>query len=438
MGRQSVNEFLGHKTNAGKGAFLDKWKERTPPRVNVWLSKVSPFGVRWVHSFPRAFRKDDGENVVWSAQYVCREDEKVLIKQYKREDDDTRLLPPCDCGICKMLEWIYQEIVNGRLSWTEKLFVFEGDNPKETRELFAGGMVGMFGDKNLTEQQKRELRQNGIFIKDAWKQVCWPKAQYVFCLVDHDAPGEGVVIDMEAAALGDKVKGVIRDRMTEFGEDEGNPCVTPYALQFQYYPDEEMNKRYKVVPMSKLQLVPEIDDLITNDPPETDHLYRGFNINEVRAALEKAAQVQLPWDDWFPREHEQEQAEQEPRDGEDSPPVRFRPRPTEQKPAAKPRIPEQPREPEPKQEAEPPVRTRAVRQPKPAPKKPQVQCGGCGKENDEDASKCVHCGAVFDDEPEEAPPPKAAPKAAPKAKQAETSEFDLRIAGEDDDEIPFG
>jgi hypothetical protein len=437
-----LEEFLGHSTGSVRGNFIGKWKKRTPPVINVWLNRNNPFEVVWGHNFARIFVGDDSVRQVWGANFVCHEEEFVVKRQFKRsKETGEREFPPERCGFCKMLEWLHQQIASGALSWVEPVFRFEGDDPKQTRVLHSGGLLNLYGKKNLTDDEKKELRQNGIFLRGdngAWREVAWAKAQYVFCLVDHDNPGEGCCIDVEPVGLGDKLRMVLQDQLVVKGQEAGNPLANPYAFQFQHCPDEEeFDKKYRVRgPMEQLKLTDEIADMISADPPDTTSVTTPFNPAEVRAMLEEHALIEMPWDEFFPLG--QAPANQAPRE---------RPQPAPQQPRQAPRPLAPAASPAPAQRASKrsvvPVGTRP-QPPVPKTEREKVRCSECQGVMFADAPICPHCGAEYD-VAEVAPPPAETPlrtRCAPKSAAAKPDpvEDSMPSAGDSGvggDDIPF-
>jgi hypothetical protein len=367
MGNMSLDDFLGHKTGSQRGTFLKNWKGRPEHSVNVWLHRKSPFSCVWRHNMSRVIQLKEGGTDVWGANWVCWEDEETLKSQFKRDDGD-RVMPPTKCPICKMLEWIYQEIAAERLSWTEPVFRFEGDDPDHNITYHAGGLVGLYGRRDITDEEKRQLKKERIFLKDAWKEVATAKANYVFCIVEHDSPKDGVQITIEPSLLGDKLKAVIRHALKGKGSEHGDPRKHPYAFEFSFHPEEsEFGKKYDVCPLEApvAPLSKTIDELISGDPPDTSSVTKPFDADTVRMELEEHALIDIPWDDFFPPSRATAQ---------------------QAKPAAK------------QVDSEPDGDDE------------EIVCDKCGKKVTLDDTTCPHCGHVFDDAEPEPPPPPPKPK----------------------------
>lgn len=307
----STNEFQGHQTSAPRGSFLERAKKWPPVArsqppvlgVNVVLAKGDSIYVLWRHGLPRIqISEKDGSRMVWGGNFVCHEEERpTLINQFRRDrETGERLHPPQACPICKMVEWCWQQIDAGKLDWLTEVFRFEADIPKDTRVLHAGGLCNIFGKKDLDDEQKKEMKRHGIYQTDAWKEVAWAKANYLFLVADYDHPENGVQIAIEPAGLGEKVRGVISDERVSKGEDEGDPQKNPYVIQWTYNPADGVEfGKYHARRIDRMPITPEIEALISGPLPDVENLLQPFNAIELRAQLEEAALIELPWDEFF-------------------------------------------------------------------------------------------------------------------------------------------
>lgn len=419
----SLDDFMGHKTSAPRGEYLESAKNwplvegSKPPvkGVNVVLHTQNSIYVLWRHGVPRvvADKKDADKLSIWNGNYVCFENEDVLKQQFKRHDDGTRKLAPKSCGICKMNEWVYQQIINNKLPWTKEVFRFEATSSQDSRVIHAGGMCNLFGRNDLADDEKAELKKHGIFLKDAWKENCNAKANYMFLVVDYDNPGSGVQVAIEPSGLGDKVQTMIADRRQSLGMDEGNPQKNPFVMQWTYNeaPGIEFGKKYHARSIDKWKVTqedePDVWDLIHQEPPSVDNIIRPFKILEVRAALEEACLISMPWDQFFGDDGSQQQ---------DEPEERARPgrqAAADSKPSGRKAAP-------PDELAE-----------------EEFDCDACDKGPvPASAKKCPFCGIKFagaepDPEPEEAPPPRR-PKRATAPTPASTKPASNTTAKQDD------
>jgi hypothetical protein len=308
----SLDDFMSHSTTSARGTFLKKWKERRPvppatkPTCNTVLLMQDSIYVLYRHDFPRVHvMKETNEKVVWSGNYVCSEEEKVLKNMYRRDNEDRRTEPPKTCGACKLIEWTYQQILDGKLSWTEPVFRFEADNAKNTKLLHAGGICNMFAKKDMPPEDKQDLAKHGIYQKNAWAENCLAKAKYLLLVVDFDDPQAGVQIAIESSSLGSAIRGVIHDRRISKGQDEGNPFINPFVIQWEYDPNDGVafGDKYHARAIDRVEYDvtkrPDILDLVRSSPPDTSNIRKPFNPQELRMALEEAALIQFPWDEFF-------------------------------------------------------------------------------------------------------------------------------------------
>lgn len=410
--------FLNHSTNAPRSNFLSNWKKSADHSVNVWIHTSALFYPIWRHPFSRVIEKDDGTTDIWGTNWVCWEDEKILKVQHRRLEDGTRVAPPEACALCKLLEWIRGAIDCGQLDWLEPVFRFECDDPRKTVEYHAGGMIGMFGDRNLTNEQKVAMKRKGIYAKEVWRTVAHAKPAYLMCVVEDDHPENGVQIAIEPSLLGDKLRLEIRKAINSLGKDRGDFRKFPYAFQFQHDPTEGIafGKKYDVCRMERLQLTDEIRELLNSDPPDVSHITTQFDADEVRTQLEQHALVDIPWDVIFPprQSHAEETPSVESSDATDEGDL--------------------------------------------------VACDKCGKVIKMSDSKCPHCGTSFEEvspepEPEPIKPvktrseaiaakPVAKPvaqvqpqkptqvKVLPKLPRAQESKYDPGTPGQEDP-VPF-
>lgn len=334
----STKAFTGHRSGGG-GAYLKKWKDKG--KIDIWIHiKEMPLAM-WRHQIPNIVPTEDRQTRkktvhVWSRNVVCFENERTLDGQYFRDKDTgERKHPPKRCGLCKLVEWCYQQCVtfeehredNEKLiaagktkkvkgiEFTTPLFVFEGDVDDERRVLHIGGICNLFRPEKLNDEQKAAMAEAKISPKNAWQENTYAKCQYALCVVNNDRPEDGVQIAVETSGLGDKVKKVLNDVLEEEQrayEDE------PYCIRLKYDEHEkDMNKMYSAIPMRKIKPTPRILKLIRGDAPsdELDKLTETFNQQSVRAMLERYCVEEfksvVPWDDLFPTKEQEKKWEEE-------------------------------------------------------------------------------------------------------------------------------
>jgi len=442
-----MGQFLGHNTKSGGSQFLRGWRKRNPPVVDVVLHKKAQIVALWQHGLPRIFEKKDEKTseitrVTFGGQFNCLEDEAVLVKQYRRDrDTGERVLPPVLCPMCRLLESLRDLYAEGKIGFADDVFRWEGDDPDDVQVLTLGGMLNLYGNKKLSEDEQDAMKEAGIKLMEAWKENAWSKCNYLFTVVDASEPEAGVQIAIETTGLGDVTKECIHSQIVSMGEERGNPIITPYVLRWEHHPNaKEFNKRYKAYPVLKIPITPQVMELIESDPPDIENLIRGGNVTKLRAELEARCVLAdpsvIPWDDIFgPAEAAGYGTPTEPEDEESSeseeppPVVRKKAEPASVKAKGEaPKVKPEPAESEPE---EPPVVTTSRNsrkrkeankpEPEPEPKVRMIPCEECGAPMPENALKCEKCGAEYEMEEDSdnanasAPTPPTPPKEQPKA-----------------------
>jgi hypothetical protein len=460
----SIDDFLNHRTNSGDRASFFKWKDKG--EADVWLhTKCMPKPV-WRHQIPKLVPIEDKDTkethiMLWSENAVCHEDEEILRAQYQRDDDGARKKTPTKCGLCRYVEWVFQQVQQEKLSWTDPVLHFEGFTKEKIKgnweyvetelTLHAGGLYGAF-QKVEDDDEKRELKEAGIFLKEAWKEKMLASCNYIFRIVDNKSIKDGVQIAIEASLLGDKVKTVISDRMQSVGRDKGNPMVTPYAIRWKYNDKEkEFGKKYHALPLEEERISQTIRDLIIEaEPPDITRLTEPYNQATVRAFFEKHSVLKnVPWDKLFRKESSAGKSTTAGAEAEKAS--------SKKAPDSEPDDPDETQVRK-KQDDGPPkgyTTSTGIF----IPEDDAVECNKCDKPMHESWNKCVECGKTYEggEDPPEPPKkeekePKIVPrrrmkekaetKPAPKSdpppkKKPKDEEEDEGGGDEDDDSIPF-
>ena len=445
MAELDLEEFLGYETNSsgGGGKFLTKWKKRQPPELRMWLHTRTPFVTLWQHNIPqmRTFEdRDTGETVrkIWGGKFVCLENEAAVLQHQNKRSNGVREVPPQICPLCKMLEWTRGELAAGRIKKAQPLFKFEVPLlPGEEAEDRADDQLrvisaGPFTDtlKDLSQQDKIDLRRANISLKDAWAENARAKCNFVFRCVDHDNLEDGVQILIETSLVGEKVQQVIRDQMKRQGRAEGNPLLNPYAFQVEHKPKEtQFQNKYHVLDLSPkaYPMTEEIRALIVDtDPPDITRMREPGNVRQLRAQLEQYALIPFPWDELFgPAEATQANPGGEAEDDSfdyganaEPEPAATAPAEVQGKAAPAPKV----SAPAPIVTAASPVTASAAtpaptaagtrrRKAEPAPPAPpptepmQDPCDDCGHAMKASETKCPGCGAEYAVTPEKEPVP---------------------------------
>lgn len=317
----SLAEFSRDRRSGG-GRFLSGWKEHGS--IDVWLhTKALPLAV-YRHQLPTIVIKEDRNDkrvkhrYIWSKNFVCHETDKVVESQHFREEDGGRKHPPERCGLCKLVEWCYQQAVayedtrdlppkkREGISWTTPLFRWEGedkDGNPITQVIHVGGICNLFNktDKQ-NDRQKEDLRESKISLKRAWQENGQAKCQYVMFVVDDAHPETGVQLAVEGQSLGEKVKKRLSE---ELEENEIDITKSPYCLRWKYNEREtNLNEKYSCAVVRKKKPVPRVLKLIRGEVPELpDDLTVPFNQTALRATLEAACVLPegtVPWAELFP------------------------------------------------------------------------------------------------------------------------------------------
>lgn len=389
----SIDDFLGHSgSGGGGGRYLKNWKKKGS--IRVWLhTKRLPIA-SWKHNIPNLVVFEDRDTrettkAFWGRDMNCWEDELFLKNQYGRDEAGKLEAPPRKCSLCRLIDVVAQAVANGELDWTDEVFRFEGaTDSKNDRVIHAGGMTNLFGKKDLSEAQKKQLRAKEIYPSQEWAQNFHAKCQYVLAVVDNDDPGAGVQIASQAQSVGDAIKGVIKDARASLGDEDGNPMVNPFCIELTYDDKAQMNKKYHARRIERIRLTPEIERLIRSDPPDLGPSIRPFNQRALRAFLERYAVVDLPWDRIFDvpvlEAAGGEEDEEESREAAPPPPKEEKKEARGRRPAASPPPP-------------PPASS--------AKDVATIPCDKCKAPMREDENECRKCGAKYEFDDDAAPEP---------------------------------
>lgn len=305
-GGMSLDAFLGHRTSGGSGEYLRSW--RKDGEIKVWLHQYAEFHALWNHNWPQVKTIRDKTTreeklAVFSSRFICHDPETVTRKARFKEDDGRREHRPVRCPMCFFLDWLGGEVGAGRVDWTTPLFKFEGDGDEQYNvTLHAGGMLGLFGGKDVTKEQKQELRKAGIVLKDSWREKAEVRCQYLFQVVDDADPSAGVVKALEANDLADKLKTAIQKERKRKG-DRGNPGKNPYPFLWTYDDAaEQFNKKYDVTPLDD-EPSEEILAFI-GDPDTRLDLSKDVAPGDcvlLCTEMENAStgEIEIPWDEIF-------------------------------------------------------------------------------------------------------------------------------------------
>jgi len=373
--------------------------------IRVLLSTHAPMVELAVHSWPKqlTIKKDNVESTsCWSFDHNCLEDLDLIDDQYKVDDKGLRVRPPVVCPICRLTDWVRREIMAGRINWTQNLFTYTQDKGEATT-LSAGGMCNQFSARDMSDEDKEELKKAGVQVRFAFKQNALAKTKFLYALVDIDDVSKGLQSTVESKSLGQQITRIIDDRMSDLGE-RGDPAKNPYPLKFRYFPDKDPKEQYQVSYLAWSDLeesgYKQKDEAIeacrSEKIPASFEKLRGYpNIKQLRQQIEAAALVKgIPFAQIFGPAETRCDDKGWYSDGQ-----------PEEKPKAP--APEESGEETDGDEDSGDVDT--------------AECGACNAEVPVDALVCPKCGADFSDDGGEAeaepaePPPPPPPPPPPKA-----------------------
>lgn len=307
-----LDEFLKHSNRANNAGWL-KWRDKGEAKVwihpQTWTGAPrdadnKPQVAIWNHKWFRVIEVEDkdGDKVmkVVQSRFVSHEPEKVLKKQYFRDDEGEREHPPVVCPMSFLTDWVYRAIKRGDLDWTTPLFHFEGDDPDQAVTLHAGGVVGLFNARDLSKEQKQQLKNARISPKESWKENLMARCQYLFLVVDDEDPDAGVLKATEADAIGKGMRKAMKDEMTRKGSEKGNPMRRPYPFLWRYDDDKQPNEKYSVIALED-EPRKEILELLREEAPDVSADYQPGDCALLRAEMEAhlCEGVSVPFDEIF-------------------------------------------------------------------------------------------------------------------------------------------
>lgn len=304
---KGLRSWLKEKTGGGNGQWLRFWGK--DGQVKIWLHRYTDFYPLWYSSWPRLVtfidRKAGGEErtEVRTVRYVSHERNQLNEKAKYREDDGRREHAPEIDPMALMVEWVAEQVIEGRLKWTTPIFKFEGDNPETNITLYAGGIYGTFGDRSMSKEKRQELRRIGITPEDnAFRQSLLVGKYYLFDAVDDDDPGGGVVLALEkSTTTGDRLKRAI-EKSIQRKKDKGDPSINPYPFVLRKNAGEKNPAMlYEVDACHDEEPSPEVFALISDPKTMRDRteVIAKADLVQFRSELETHALIKMPFDDFF-------------------------------------------------------------------------------------------------------------------------------------------
>ena len=398
-----LDDFLKYDQTSGR-KFLGKWKDTG--EIVIWLHRASK-KLAWTRHFHGFYvldtrknkKTNEDEEYLRYVTFVSPDSEEVCLKQYFREDrNDKRSplqVPPVKDPFLLLREWLRREIIEGRLA-TDQV-VFEWENPAKNNELtqWCAGRLAKLVEKDGSN----------------WSASLDAQLEYIFVVVDNEHPSNGLQITREKKSLGEAMKACIKAEIDSNGIEEGNPLVTPYAFKWIFDKKQPGAKMYAAHRFNRADYTDEIALLLDSPEypdPSRDTFPRPGDKSRIKAAMLAAARIDLPLDEIFVDEWEDDTApgaEFDPSQFSDDAPSKSRGRPADVSTR---------NEPTPGREGS--AGRRKVRQKKKRVKKPERpawdvpanerdECEECGMDMHPSWDKCPKCQTEYEVDDGVAPPP---------------------------------
>ena len=340
-----------------------------------------------LHNFPKVVTLkgeggEDGKTTVFSEEICCFERNEIIESQYNYNDDGSRKFPPVLCPVCRLNEWVRSRIEAGKLDWLKKAMRFES----QSRDLLlhTGGMIGMYTGFDISDEDKKTIRDAGVKLSEAFKEDVQAKIKFLYCLVDLSEIDKGLQATIEGKSIGGDMSAIIDERVGDLGET-GDPSVNPFPWKWIYRPDsKDIRDRYSVATAAWDELPKSFGDvkaraieLAMSDkiPPVFEQLRRYPNVKKLRLAIEGSLLLDgVPLDEifgpveercdengWFKDDEDEKRGDQETSFDHGA----------------------------------------NVKGSDPPKGGDTFECGACSKDVPEDASECPHCHASFEDDEDE-------------------------------------
>lgn len=308
---RNLQSFLKQRSRLGGGRsnYLKSWKknyEQTPQgrvaRLTFFLSlRQGPVSL-WSHGIPelRDRKMDDGSSVleVWNEDVLCLESEEVLLKQHFYDEASNREAPPVICPMCLLQEWVRDQVEREQLDWLQTIFRWQGTREDQIRVIHAGGLFGLFGNKNLSDDDKKAMTtRTGLTQNSAWKESVLARNRWLLTVLDVNNMAAGLQKTSEGSAAGSAVQDLINAELMKDPE-LGDPYKHPYAIQLQKWPDNAPSDQYKAIRLNT-PCTEEVRAALNATPPPIDRDMALPNVALLRSKLEVASQIDIPWDDIF-------------------------------------------------------------------------------------------------------------------------------------------
>lgn len=370
MSGLGLEAFLNHNKDAGSRNRFD-WKKEG--KATVWLStRAAPAYVCWNHPFlmlDTVKDKDSGEEkvILRYPRFVSPDPEPVNASQYFRQENDRLKIPPRLDPFLLLREYLRHEADHIPLD----AVVFEWTNPK---------------DGEVIQWRRGHLARLVDRTKASMFHSLDTKLEYYFVVCNDDDPAAGLAIVNGTKLLGDKMKEAIGREMESNG-DQGNPLKNPYAFRWTFDKNASSPmKSYDAFRYNKARLTDAIREAITSPDfpdPSPDCEVRPGDKAKLRAAMEDAARIDLPWDRLFVPGWDDEGGDSFNYGHNAAPPPADRPAEVRTQPATEASTPAS---------AGRPRRKKAA----PPPEPERIQCDDCDYMMLPTDTKCAKCGAEYE------------------------------------------
>jgi hypothetical protein len=381
-----------------KSEYLKPW--RKSGKATIWLHTKAKFAKvphhKWFEIVQFTKRNDEDVSFVRFTRFNCHEPSDYVSISKDRDDDLRRTHCAQTCPMCKMLEWVEDQVIAGKLSPDQEIFRFDDGEPDHLQVLHAAGASGLIGLENAPERWKKICKKSRVLQKEPWNENLGLKLSHCFQVVDDSDPS-GLVYAFEPPDLFFCLKDAIAKEKKREGDDKGDPRSNPYAFLWEFdqvKAQKNFGRGNEVTPLPRRKLTSQIRKLITGPKRNDQHLIvTPGNCLELRASMENAAQIDMPFDEFFAAAKKaglmvasaQSKPAQKPkeRDKQDEDGPESDPKPkTSQKarPAATTGKPAEEDEPE----------------SKPSGSDTASTCDFCDEEIGDDDFECKSCGTSFD------------------------------------------
>jgi hypothetical protein len=287
--------------------FIEPW--RKSGKTVIWLHPKAKFAKVPHHKWfePVSFEKRNGETVsfIRFTRFISHEPPDFVQFSKERNDDLRRTHRAQVCPMSKMIEWVDDEVLAGRLAPEAVVFRFEDGDPEHTVELHAAGLTGLIGLDDFPERMKKQCKKAKVLQKDPWNENLGLKMLRCFQVVEDANPSE-LKFALEPVDLFEQLKKAIATEKERSGDDKGDPRRNPYAFLWKFdqvKAKKDYGRGNSVTPQPGRMLTNKIRKLL-NGPKRTDQdqIVSLGNCLELRASMENAnanTDVVLPFDEIF-------------------------------------------------------------------------------------------------------------------------------------------